>query len=286
MVRFTVTSLLSLAAVAGAWESPTYSGWTRVWQDTFSGSGGSSPNTGNWNIITGDLGVNAELQVYTSSSANVQLSGGQTLQLVPWKDSSKPKGWTSGRIESKYTFTPANGKITRIEAQIMFGDSAIANKQGIWPAFWMLGNSMRNGVGWPACGEIDIMETVNGLLTGYGTIHCDVYPGGICNEGAGIAGTTSIPNQSWHTWRVEIDRRNSNYLSQTITWYLDGNQFHQVSGSRIGNTNVWSALAQSSLYIIFNVAVGGTWPGYPNAATLDGYGSRQEVGYVAHYTSN
>lgn len=70
---------------------------------------------------------------------------------------------------------------------------------------------------------------------------------------------TSIPSQSWHTWRVEIDRRNSNYLSQTMTWFVDGNQFHQVSGSRIGSTSVWASLAQSPLYIIFNVAVGGGW---------------------------
>lgn len=259
-----IASLLSLSAVASAWESPSYAGYGRVWQDTFSGSAGASPNGNNWNIIQGDIGVNNELQVYTSASRNVQVSGGNTLQLTPWRDSSQPKGWTSGRVESKYVFTPQAGKITRVEAQVMFGEDSTGNKQGIWPAYWMLGNSLRNGGSWPACGEIDILETVNGILTGHGTVHCDVYPGGICNEGNGIGAGVGIPDQNWHTWRVEIDRRSSNWADQSINWYMDGARFHQVTGARIGNSGVWAALAQSPLYFIANVAVGGDWVCFPN----------------------
>ncbi|CAG9992248.1 unnamed protein product [Clonostachys byssicola] len=286
MVRLDLAFVLSLASVATAWDSPTYSGFTRVWQDTFPGASGATPNEGNWNIITGDLGVNNELQVYTRSNRNVQISGGNTLQLVPWRDSSQAKGWTSGRMESKYTFTPQNGRITRLEGQLRFGDGATSAKKGIWPAFWMLGNALRTGGSWPSCGEIDIMETINGQLTGYGTVHCDVYPGGICNEGSGIGGSTGIPDQGWHTWRVEIDRRDGNWVNQRVTWYLDGNQFHQVTGSRINNAGVWAAIAQSPLYFIVNVAVGGNWPGYPDGSTVDGYPSMQEIAYVAHYVSN
>ncbi|CAG9956853.1 unnamed protein product [Clonostachys rosea f. rosea IK726] len=286
MVRLDLAFVLSLASVATAWDSPTYSGFTRIWQDTFPGASGATPNEGNWNIITGDLGVNNELQVYTRSNRNVQISGGNTLQLVPWRDSSQAKGWTSGRMESKYTFTPQNGRITRLEGQLRFGDGATSAKKGIWPAFWMLGNALRTGGSWPSCGEIDIMETINGQLTGYGTVHCDVYPGGICNEGSGIGGSTGIPDQGWHTWRVDIDRTNSNWVNQKVTWYLDGNQFHQVTGSRINNAGVWAAIAQSPLYFIVNVAVGGNWPGYPDGSTVDGYPSMQEIAYVAHYVSN
>ncbi|KAF5017324.1 hypothetical protein F66182_10753 [Fusarium sp. NRRL 66182] len=275
-----------LTGVTHAWNAPAYGGFNLVWQDNFVGAGGSSPNGNNWNIITGYLNVNAELQVYSSSSRNLQHSGGDTLQLVPWRDSSAQGGWTSGRVESKYVFTPQAGRLTRVEAPIRFGANSIANKQGIWPAFWMLGNILRNGGVWPASGEIDILETINGQLTGYGTVHCDVYPGGICNEGAGIAGTISIPDQSWHTWRVEIDRRPASWVQESITWYRDGIQFHQVTGARINNQAVWSTLARSPLYFILNVAVGGTWPGYPNGATQDGYGSMMEVGYVAHYVTN
>lgn len=254
-----LATIVSLAAVATAWDAPQYAGLDLDWQATFAGSAGTLPDTGDWNIVTGDLNVNGELEVYTSDSRNLQLSGGSTLQLVPWRDSSASKGWTSGRIESTYTFTPQPGKVTRVEASIRFGDSPIENKQGIWPAFWLLGDSLRHGVKWPGCGELDILETVNGQLRGYGTAHCDVYPGGICDETNGIGNNIEIPDQSWHTWRIEIDRRNGDWTGQTITWFQDDRQYHQISGSRIGNADVWATLAQSPLYFILNVAVGGGW---------------------------
>jgi beta-glucanase (GH16 family) len=132
------------------------------------------PNENNWNILDGNLGVNNELQTYKRSPRNAQLSGGTTMQLVPWREGSS---WTSGRVESKYTFTPQPGRRTMAEAQIRFGANNIDTKAGIWPAFWLLGDSIRHGTNWPACGELDIMETVNGQLTGYGTIHCHgVFP--------------------------------------------------------------------------------------------------------------
>lgn len=153
---FLYASLLpALASLALAWAPPSYSGYTLQWSDSFAGSSATLPNSNNWNIITGNLGVNGELETYTSSTANVQLSGGSTLQLVPWKDSSVSGGWTSGRIESKYTFTPSAGKVTIAEANIRFGSNPTSNKQGIWPAFWILGSSIRSGTGWPQCGELD-----------------------------------------------------------------------------------------------------------------------------------
>ncbi|KAK7420739.1 hypothetical protein QQX98_002541 [Neonectria punicea] len=285
LLKSNFLSLLSLAGAALAWDAPGYTGLGVLWQDNFAGTGGTLPDTGRWNIIEGYLNVNAELEVYTRSTRNLQRSGGNTLQLVPWRDSSVSTGWTSGRVESRYVFTPTAGRITRAEAVIRFGDNAIANKQGIWPAFWMLGNALRTGGSWPSCGELDAMETVNGQLTGYGTAHCDVYPGGICNEGTGIGGTIGIPDQGWHTWRVEFDRTRGSWQQETITWYMDGRQFHQITGSRINNERVWATLCHSPLYFILNVAVGGSWPGYPNGNTADGYGSMMEVGYVAHYSS-
>lgn len=263
MLAKSLLAILSLTTAASAVDAPGYSGWTRIWQDAFGGSAGALPDEGNWNIIQGDLGVNNELEVYQRNNRNVQLSGGSTLQLVPWRDGGFPKGWTSGRLESRYVFTPQQGKVTRAEAQIRFGAGSTGNKKGIWPAFWMLGDAIRNGVGWPACGEVDILETVNGQLTGYGTAHCDVSPGGICNEGTGIGGNIGIPDQGWHTWRVDINRESGNYLDQSITWYMDGQQFHQITGARIGNANVWASLAQKPLFFIVNVAVGGSWVSDP-----------------------
>jgi len=235
--------------------------------------------------LNAHLGVNAELETYTSSTKNVQLSGGSTVQLVPWRDAGVQGGWSSGRLESKYTFTPAAGQRTMAEAQIRFGGNAIANKKGIWPAFWTLGDSIRHGTGWPACGEIDILETVNGQLTGYGTMHCDVSPGGICNEFNGIGGNIGIPDQGWHTWRAVWDRTNGDWRAQTITWFMDGRQYHQISGARINNQAVFESVTAKPLFFILNVAVGGGWPGYPDGNTQDGYGAMMEVAYVAHYST-
>jgi beta-glucanase (GH16 family) len=163
--------LLPILAGTGvsAWDAPGYDGYRLVWTDNFAGPGGQLPNENNWNILDGNLGVNNELQTYKRNPRNAQLSGGTTMQLVPWREGNS---WTSGRVESKYTFTPQPGRRTMAEAQIRFGANSIDTKAGIWPAFWLLGDSIRHGTNWPACGELDIMETVNGQLTGYGTIHC------------------------------------------------------------------------------------------------------------------
>ncbi|KAK8097373.1 hypothetical protein PG984_016512 [Apiospora sp. TS-2023a] len=284
----------ALLGPALAWAPPGYNGFNTVWYDDFDGPAGTSPNGNNWNIITGNLGVNNELETcalldtnippsYTSSSRNLQLSGGDTLQVVPWRDTGAANGWTSGRIESKYVFTPRDGGVTRVEALIRFGGNDPSTKQGLWPAFWMLGQALRLGTGWPAAGELDIMETVNGQLIGHGTIHCNVYPGGICNEPTGIGAAVGIPDQGWHIWRLEWDTRNGDWNGQTLQWSLDGNVFQTVSGARIGNQAVWNSLAHAPMYFLLNMAVGGDWPGYPNAGTQDGYGSMMEVAYVAHY---
>jgi len=259
-MHFNLSLFLSaLPALVSASNAPGIGGYNLVWQENFIGPSGQAPDLAVWDIINRNLGVNGELQDYRNNPRNVQKSGGETLQLVPWREGGTSSGWTSGRIESRYTFTPQAGRRTLAQAEIRFGPGAIQNKQGIWPAFWTLGQSIREGTPWPACGEVDILETVNGQLTGYGTVHCDVYPGGICNEGQGIGSATGIPDQDWHTWRAVWDRSSNNWQTETITWFRDGNQFHQVSGARIGNFNVWQSLAQKPLYFILNVAVGGEW---------------------------
>ncbi|KAJ6788624.1 hypothetical protein PWT90_10145 [Aphanocladium album] len=271
--------LLLLPRVVG-WGAPLYEGFTLCWQDDFSGQAGELPDENRWHIVNGALGVNNELEVYTRSSRNVQLSGGNTLQLVPWYDGH---GWTSGRVESTYTFTPKRGTVTRVEALIRFGSGDSSRQKGIWPAWWLLGDSIRRGTGWPGCGEIDIMETVNGELTGHGTLHCHVSPGGICNEGTGITSNVKFDNRGWYTWRLDLDLSPSDWSQQKILWFLNGQQFHAVSGAQINNQLVWSSLTASPLFLILNVAVGGNWPGYPDQDTLDGYQSMMEVAYAAHY---
>lgn len=250
---------LSFLAMTQATTPPSYSGYSLIWSDNFDGPGGTLPDQNTWNIISGYLDVNDELETYEKNTKEVQLSGGDTLQLVPWPDSSTEYGWASGRVESIYVFTPAAGEITRVEAQIRFGSNPMSEKQGFWPAFWMLGNILREGGSWPACGELDIMERIDGQLVGHGTMHCDTDPGGVCDEPDGLGASVQIPNQSWHTWRLEWNREPSSWEDETITWYLDGTSFHVITGSQIGDESVWDTVAHSSMYFILNVAVGGDW---------------------------
>ncbi|KAK4134643.1 glycoside hydrolase family 16 protein [Trichocladium antarcticum] len=282
-MHFSYASVLPfLAASVAAWTAPSHGGYRLIWSDSFAGATNKLPNENNWNILDGNLGVNNELQTYKRSARQVQTSGGGTLQLVPWKDGA---AWTSGRIESKYTFTPQAGRRTMAEASIRFGSNKISTKQGIWPAFWLLGNSIRAGTPWPRCGELDIMETVNGQLTGHATAHCDVYPGGLCNEPSGRSAAVAIPSQEWFRWRIVWDRTAADWRSQTITWFLNDGQFHRLRGDQINNADVWASLTARPLFFILNVAVGGNWPGNPNGNTLGGYGAMMEVGYVAQYSS-
>ncbi|KAF4959789.1 hypothetical protein FSARC_10614 [Fusarium sarcochroum] len=249
-----------------------------VWKEDFKGCQGCAPKTKNWNTAL-NINSNNEMQEYTVSNKNIQLSGGETLQLVPWKN--KKGEWTSGRLESKKAWHAADNKALRIEASIRTGTSA--HKQGVWPAFWMLGDALRHGTGWPLCGEIDIFERVNGPMTGYGTVHCGTEGGGPCNEPEGLGKQTPIPDDKFHSWSVLIDRRPATWQEESITWLLDGAPFHSIKGSTLNDQGAWATLAHSPMYILLNVAVGGTWPGEPNRATESGYKNMMEVGYVAVY---
>lgn len=246
--------ILALSQVAWAWNAPARDGYTLVWQDTFVGAGGSTPSPKNWHIET-DIKVNNELQQYTTSNRNLQLSGGETLQIVPWREGNS--GWTSARIESKYVFTPEQGRRTAAEASIRFGANSASSKKGLWPAFWLLGDALRHGTPWPASGEIDIFESVNGAAEAFGTVHCDVDQGGACDEPTGRGATVAVPDLGWHTWRVEWDRGDADWRRQSIEWFCDGVRFHVVTGEMLGSESVWASLAHSPMYFILNVAIGG-----------------------------
>ncbi|KAL7951971.1 glycoside hydrolase family 16 protein [Trichoderma barbatum] len=263
--------------------SPNVPGMNVVWQETFMGEQGDMVDLTQWNVVT-DLHNNQELQTYTKFGNNMQLSGGQTLQLVPQQS---PTGeWTSSRIESIESWAAAPGKTMQVQAALRGGSGPIDQKKGMWPAFWMLGDSMRHGTPWPLCGELDIFEQINGQLTGYGTAHCDHTGGGACNEPSGLGQGIAIPqDDSFHTWALKIDRSSNNWQTETIEWFLDGTLFHTLVGAQFGDEGLWATLAHSPMYIILNLAVGGTWPGDPNEATLSGWGNMFEVQYVAVYES-
>ncbi|KAH8887835.1 concanavalin A-like lectin/glucanase [Thozetella sp. PMI_491] len=282
MRTYAATLLPLFSSLASAGPVAQYGGFSVLWSDTFGGDAGSPPDGSLWTIAQ-SVHTNNELEVYTTSNNNLQISGGNTIQFIPRKS---PSGqWTSARIETKASFTPQQGKIMMVESSLRFGDNGQGNKQGIWPAFWMLGDSIHHGTPWPQCGELDIMETVNGVATGYGTAHCGTASGGVCNEPYGKGAAVGVPDNGFHTWTIKIDRTNGDWRNEIITWLMDGQVYHTLTGNDVGDEGVWGTLAHSPLFILLNLAVGGDWPGSPNSATLDGYGSMMEVDYVSVYST-
>lgn len=273
-----VSAVLPVIVLAGT--PPDYDGLSILWSDGFKGAAGDSVDTSKWTIAD-SIDTNEEVQSYTKAPDNLQISGGGTVQFVPWVSLSGQ--WTSGRIESIDTWTPAAGEIMQVEASLRMGSNSAAFAQGMWPAVWMLGDSVHHGTEWPACGEIDIFETVNKDGTVYGTVHCTAdacYPNG--NEG--LAGTAATDND-WHTYSVKIDRTSNDWTTESVSWMKDGNVYFTVTGATIGDEAVWGTIAHSPLYLIINLAVGGSWPGDPTLTTLPGYGNMLEVEYAAVYTS-
>lgn len=203
-----------------------------VWQDEFDGT---SLNTAKWGYENGDLNVNNEQQFY--QTANVAVTGGN-LVITARKQSVGGKPYTSGRINTNGKFSVKYG---RIEANIK-----LPAVQGLWPAFWMLGSNIGEpGVGWPKCGEIDIMEHVNTGSTVLGTIHwfntAYTYYGG---------NTTTSPT-NFHVYAVEWD-------ASAIRWFVDGVQFH--SANILNNINGTDEF-HKNFFLLLNLAVGGNLPG-------------------------
>ncbi|MBX9243759.1 family 16 glycosylhydrolase [Actinotalea ferrariae] len=230
-----------------------------IWQEEFNGPAGSAPNPAVWNHETGAHGWgNAELQNYTTSRANSALDGQGNLVITARREANG--SYTSARMTTQDKFEPRYG---RIEARIQ-----IPRGQGIWPAFWMLGGNFPQ-TPWPSSGEIDIMENV-----GYephrvhGTVHGPGYSGG-----AGISGTYQHP-QGWsfadtfHTFAID-------WKPGVITWFVDGQQYHQVTRASVG-ANAW--VFDQAYFLILNVAVGGQWPGYPDGSTQ--FPQQMKVDYI------
>lgn len=273
-----------LPSLAAAIAPPSMGNMNLVWSEQFKGVAGASPDRAVWNVMDA-INTNNEVQTYTTSNQNLQISGGGTVQFVPRK-SSKDGHWTSGRIETVSSWTPAPGKVTKIAASLLIGTNAAVNKEGLWPAFWALGDAMRHGTEWPQAGEIDIFEQVDGVPKAYGTVHCGVSGGGPCNEPSGRVTETALPaDGTFNEYAVSIDRTNEDWTAQTITWTINGQPFSTLTGADINDAPVWSSLAHSPLYLLLNVAVGGDWPGPPTDATLDGYGSMMEVQWVGVWST-
>ena len=254
-------------------------GWTTVFDDDFAGSAGSAPSY-NWMYDTGpgsSFGT-GEIETMTNSASNVYLDGNGHLDITALDNNGS---WTSGRIQttSPNVGAPAGGEL-EVTASIQQPD----NGPGYWPAFWMLGPGQ-----WPENGEIDIMEDVNSLSEVSGTIHCGTYPGGPCNEpdgiGSGLTGCSGCQS-GYHTYTMILNRTNTS--DESVTFYLDGNQYFSVDENRVGAAT-WQAAFDHNLSIILDLAIGGGYPNgqcgctTPTSATTSG--GTMSVAYVAAYQS-
>src|SRR5581483_4739015 len=174
---FSMTILPCSQALADyTWENVP-AGYGLAWSDEFNGAVGSGPDTSVWSYDTGINQPNNELENYTNSRNNsVILSDpksvdGKSLAIIaldPGGNNDQMGNYTSARIDTADTKTFTYGYM-EARVRMPYG-------QGIWPAFWMLGNNINHGVGWPACDEIDIMENI-GNAGDQGTNHMSLHDG-------------------------------------------------------------------------------------------------------------
>ena len=229
-----------------------------VWSDEFNGN---SLDNSNWVYDIGTNGNgwgNNELQYYTDRSQNVQVTDGN-LVITARKESYGGMSYTSARIKTKDLRQFTYGKI---EARIKLPSG---ETQGIWPAFWMLGSNI-DSVGWPNCGEIDIMERVNFDTFANATVHWDSYGHASYGNMSGY-----IDFSQYHVYSIEWD-------SEYIRWFVDGIKYNEILiKNGTGNTEEF----QKPFFLLFNLAVGGNWPGSPNGATT--FPAKMYVDYVRVY---
>ncbi|PKV50189.1 putative secreted protein (Por secretion system target) [Aquimarina sp. MAR_2010_214] len=229
--------------------------WNLVWQDEFNNSISSD-----WVFETGNGSSgwgNNELQYYRRENATVENG---KLVITAKKENFGGHNYTSARMKTQGRKKFKYGKI---EARI-----ALPSGQGLWPAFWMLGSNITS-VGWPACGEIDIMEHVNNAPDIHGTIHWKDHN----NNYASYGGHTAANVTNYHVYSVEWNEK-------SITWFIDGNQYHITD---ISNGVNGTSEFHDNYFLLLNLAVGGNWPGFSvNNSKLP---ARMYVDYVRVYQS-
>ncbi len=240
-----------------------------VWSDEFNGA---ELNRNDWNVELHDPGwVNAEWQEYVDSEENIYLEDGK-LVIKPIKDTDPTTGkatYTSGRVntQGKNDFTYGYFE-TRAK---------VPEGMGYLPAFWLMATDENVYGQWPRCGEIDIME-VMGQSTD--TLHGTIHYGNPHNQSQGTYKSTgSSFSDDFHTFAVEWE-------PGKISWYVDGQLYHTESDwhsttEGLG-TLTYPAPFDQPFYIILNLAVGGSWVGYPDETT-DFENAKYEIDYVRVY---
>lgn len=226
-----------------------------IWSDEFDTAGAPDAAKWNYDIGTGSSGWgNNEQQYYTNRAENVTVSNG-TLKITARKESFSGSNYTSARIITQNKFSFKYGKV-EARAKLPVGI-------GTWPAIWMLGNNIST-VGWPNCGEIDIMEHIGAQQNKiYGTLH---YPG--FSGGNAVGGTVNISNVSteFHKYGVE-------WTAAFIKFSVDDVVFFTF-------TNTSSLPFNQNFFVILNVAMGGNFGGTIDPAFTS---STMEIDYIRIY---
>ncbi|MBC8485665.1 MAG: glycoside hydrolase family 16 protein, partial [Bacteroidetes bacterium] len=231
-----------------------------VWAEEFNYTGLPDPNIWTHEVGGGGWGNN-ELQYYTDRDTDNAWVEDGTLLINALKENFGGRSYTSARLVSK---GKGEFKYGKIEARLK-----LPYGQGMWAAFWMLGTNFSD-VGWPASGEIDIMEMVGGGTgdkTTHGTVHWE--DNGHASYGGSKTLSSGIFADTFHVFSVE-------WTSQKISWLLDGVQFHVVDIRPSGLSEF-----HQEFFIILNLAVGGNWPGSPDGTTV--FPQHFEVDYVRVY---
>jgi beta-glucanase (GH16 family) len=243
--------------------------WKLVWSDEFNGPGGSGVDSSKWVFDLGGKGWgNQELESYTSRPRNVYIHDGNLVIQAQRENYTGADGvsrnYTSARLKTAGKFSQTYG---RFEARIK-----IPFGQGLWPAFWMLGDDIEK-TGWPDSGEIDIMENIGKEpSTVHGTIHGPGYSGG-----DGIGAPFTLPGNQrvaddFHIYAIE-------WVPNTIRFYVDDALYETRTPSSLPAGRKW--VYDHPFFLLLNVAVGGGWPGNPDATTV--FPQTMLVDYVRVY---
>ncbi len=249
--------------------SPQPGKWSLAWADEFDGPTGSRPDQTRWVYDRGGSGWgNEELQTYTDRLQNAVVRDG-VLVITARAESFTgtdgiPRSYTSARLKTQSHFAQTYG---RFEARMH-----LPRGQGIWPAFWMLGADI-SAVGWPQCGEIDIMENIGREpAMVHGTIHGPGYSGGASLSGAASSADGRPFADGYHVFAVEWE-------AAAIRWYVDGRQYFTQTPADLPAGARW--VFDHDHFLLLNLAVGGQWPGNPDPTTT--FPQEMKVDYVRVY---
>jgi beta-glucanase (GH16 family) len=255
-------SLAYLAACGGANSAQTPTGPSApsslIWQDEFDGNG--LPDASRWDYEVG-LIRNNERQYYTRSRLeNARLEGGM-LVIEAHKEAFQGAAYTSASLTSR-----ANWTYGRIEVR-----AKLPKGRGTWPAIWTLGTNIRNA-GWPACGEIDIMEHV-GFDPGrvHANIHTTAY-NHVNRTNKGNSIVVSRPDEEFHVYSIT-------WTATAIEAFVDGQRYFTFA-KEPGGDPVWPF--DKPQYLILNLAIGGSWGGQ-QGIDEEAFPTRYTIDYVRVY---